>query len=157
MVIYLTKDIIFFLFFDKNFKILENIEQIEKIPNRINKYFKDQFDSIKDLERIQSSESNIFCYKNSCNKSIKYSGFINKKSNNSFDWKLFETLQKALFINGETEMTSLTRYKGGYYIYYIHSIGQEVVMFFKDGLTLSQVKQEIEKTKKTNFENLFLN
>ena len=147
----------FFLFFDKNFKILEKIEEIEKIPNRINKYFKDQFDSIKELERIQSTETNIFCYKNSCNKSVKFSGFINKKSNNSFDWKLFETLQKALFINGETEITSLTKYKGGFYIYYIHSIGQEVVIFLKDGLTLSQVKQEIEKTKKAHFDNIFLN
>ena len=157
MVIYFTKEIIFFLFLDKNFDIIKQIEQIEKIPHRINKYFKDEFDSIKDLEKFQSMESTTFCYKNSCNKSIKYSGFVNKKNNNIFDWKLFDNLLKSLFVNGETEMTSLSKIKGGYYIYYIHSIGQEVVMFFRDGLTLSQVKQEVERTKKAHFDNLFLN
>ena len=157
MIIYLSKGIMFFLFFDKKFEVIKQIEQIEKIPKRISKYFKDQFESIKELEKLQTNENNIFCYKNSCNKSIKYSGFINKKNNNSFDWKLFETLQRSLFINGDTEMTSLAKYKGGFYIYYIQSIGQEVAMFFKDGLTLSQVKQEIEKTKKIHFDNLFLN
>ena len=54
-------------------------------------------------------------------------------------------------------MTSLSKYKGGHYIYYIHSVDQEVVMFFKDSLTLNQVKQEVEKTKKAHFDNLFLN
>ena len=157
MIIYLTKGIMFFLFFDKNFEILNQIEQIIKIPKRINNYFKDQFDFIKDLEKIVSNENNIFCYKNSCNKCLKFSGFVNRKNNNIFDWKLFETLQKILFINGETEMTSLAKVKGGFYIYFIHSLGQEVIMFFKDGLTLNQVKQEIEKTKKTHFDNLFLN
>ena len=157
MIIYLTKGIMFFLFFDKNFEIIKEIEQIEKIPKRINNYFKEQFDNIHELEKIPTNESNIFCYKNSCNKSLKFSGFINKKSNNNFDWKLFENLQKSLFINGETEMTSLSKYKGGHYIYYIHSVDQEVVMFFKDSLTLNQVKQEVEKTKKAHFDNLFLN
>ena len=147
----------FFLFFDKNFEIINQIEQIEKIPKRINNYFKEQFDFIKDLEKSISSENNTFCYKNSCNKSLKFSGFVNRKNNNIFDWKLFETLQKILFINGDTEMTSLSKVKGGFYIYYIHSLGQEVVMFFKDGLTLKEVKQEIERTKKTHFDNLFLN
>ena len=157
MIIYYTKDIIFFLFFDEAFDIMKEIELIEKIPKRINNYFKEQFDNIKELEKIQFSDNSIFCYKNSCNKSIKFSGFINKKNNNNFDWKLFETLQKSLFVNGETEMTSLSKSKGGFYIYFIHSLGQEVAMFFKDGLTLTQVKQEIEKTKKAHFDNLFLN
>ena len=157
MIIYLTNGVMFFLFFDKNFEIINQIEQIEKIPKRINNYFKEQFDFIKDLEKSISSENNTFCYKNSCNKSLKFSGFVNRKNNNIFDWKLFETLQKILFINGDTEMTSLSKVKGGFYIYYIHSLGQEVVMFFKDGLTLKEVKQEIERTKKTHFDNLFLN
>ncbi len=46
MIIYLTKGFMFFLFFDKNFEIIKEIEQIEKIPKRINKYFKEQFDNI---------------------------------------------------------------------------------------------------------------
>ena len=157
MIIYLTNGVMFFLFFDKNFEIINQIEQIEKIPKRINNYFKEQFDFIKDLEKSISSENNTFCYKNFCNKSLKFSGFVNRKNNNIFDWKLYELLQKILFINGDTEMTSLSKVKGGFYIYYIHSLGQEVVMFFKDGLTLKEVKQEIERTKKAHFDNLFLN
>ena len=156
LIIYLTNGMMFFLFFDNNFEIIKQIEQIDKIPKRINKYFKEQFDKIYELEKFSSNENNIFCYKNSCNKSIKFSGFVNKKSNNNFDWKLFEMLQKSLFINGETKMSSLAKYKG-FYIYYIHSVGQDVVMFYQDKLTLTQLKQEIEKTKKTHFDNLFLN
>jgi hypothetical protein len=154
LIIYLTNDLMFFLFLDKNFEIVKQIDQLEKIPKRINKYFKDQLNDLHDLEKISNSDNNIFCYKNGCNKSIKFSGFINKKNNN-FDWKLFETLQKSLFINGETKMTSLAKYRG-YYIYYINSIEQEVLMFYQDKLTLTQIKQEIEKTKKTHFDNLFL-
>ena len=159
MIIYLSKEtgIMFFFFFDKDFEIIKEIEQIEKMPKRINKYFKDEIELIHEIEKTPSFENYTFCYKNSCNKSIKFSGFVNKKNNNAFDWKLFENLQKSLLINGETEMNSLTKYKGGYYIYYIHSVDQEVVMFFKDNLTLSQVKQEVEKTKKAHFDNLFLN
>ena len=157
MIIYYTKEIMFFFFFDETFEVIKEIELIEKIPKRINNYFKEQFDNIKELEKLQFNDNSIFCYKNSCNKSIKFSGFINKKSNNNFDWKLYDTLQKSLFVNGDTEMTSLSKSKGGFYIYFIHSVGQEVVMFFKDGLTLTQVKQEIEKTKKSHFDNLFLN
>ncbi len=159
MIIYLVKETntMFFFFFDKDFEIIKEIEQIEKMPKRISKYFKEQFDLIHEIEKNPTNENFTFCYKNSCNKSIKFSGFVNKKNNNIFDWKLFENLQKSLFINGETEMTSLTRYKGGYYVYYIHSVDQEVVMFFKDHLTLNQVKQEVEKTKKAHFDNLFLN
>jgi hypothetical protein len=159
MIIYLCKEkgTMFFFFFDKDFEIIKEIEQIEKMPKRINKYFKDEFELIHEIEKTSSFENYTFCYKNSCNKSIKFSGFVNKKNNNAFDWKLFENLQKSLLINGETEMNSLTKYKGGYYIYYIHSVDQEVVMFFKDNLTLSQVKQEVEKTKKAHFDNLFLN
>ena len=159
MIIYLAKETntMFFFFFDKDFEIIKEIEQIEKMPKRISKYFKEQFDLIHEIEKNPTNENFTFCYKNSCNKSIKFSGFVNKKNNNIFDWKLFDNLQKSLFINGETEMTSLTRYKGGYYVYYIHSVDQEVVMFFKDHLTLNQVKQEVEKTKKAYFDNLFLN
>ena len=154
MIIYTTKGIIFFLFFDQNLEIIKQIEHIEKIPKRINKYFSEQLSSIKDLEKLPTNESNMFCYKNSYNKSLRFSGFINKKSNN-FDWKLFETLQKSMFVNGDTELNSLTKYKG-YYVYYIKALGQEVILIYKDNLTLTQVKQEIDKTKKAYFDNLFL-
>ena len=85
MIIYLTKGIMFFLFLDKNFEIIKEIEEIEKIPKIINNYFKEQFDNIHELEKIPTNESNIFCYKNSCNKSLKFSGFVNKKNNNNFE------------------------------------------------------------------------
>ena len=154
MIIYLAKGILFFLFFDKDLIIEQQIEKISKIPMRINKYFGAQFENIFKLDK-PILDNNIFCYKNENNKSIKFSGFI-KKNNNAFDWKLFEQLQKAFFINSDTEMTSITKSKG-YYTYFINSIGQEVVFIFKDNLTLTQLKQEIEKIKKIYFGNLFLN
>ena len=154
MIIYLTQGIIFFLFFDKDFIIENEGEQITKIPMRINKYFKAQYENITRLDK-PINDTNIFCYKNSNNKSIKFSGFI-KKNSNAFDWKLFESLQKAFFINGDTEMTSIAKYRG-FYTYYINTIGQEILMMFKDNLTLTQLKQEIEKIKKIYFGHLFLN
>ena len=153
MIIYLYKGILFFLFLD-NLVIEQQIENISKIQARIIKYFGKMFEDIFQLEK-PIFDNNIFCYKNENNKSIKFSGFI-KKNNNAFDWKLFEQLQKAFFINGDTEMTSITKSKG-YYTYFINSIGQEVVFIFKDNLTLAQLKQEVEKIKKIYFGNLFLN
>ena len=141
MIIYLAKEILFFLFFDKDLIIEKQIEQISKIPIRITKYFGAQFENIFKLEK-PITDPNIFCYKNENNKSIKLNGFF-KKNSTVFDWKLFENLQKAFFINGDTEITSITKCKGNY-IYFINSIGQEIVMIFKDNLTLTQLKQEIE-------------
>ena len=69
---------------------------------------------------------------------------------------MYDVLQKAMFINEDTEMTSLTKFKG-FYIYYINSIGKKVVIFYKDNISVSQIKQEIEKTKKNHFDYIFLN
>ena len=154
MIIYLTQGILFFLFFDKDFIIENQIEHITKIPTRITKYFRAQFDNIIKLDR-PNLDPNIFCYKNENNKCLKFSGFI-KKNLNTFDWKLFESIQKAFFINGDTDMTSIAKIKG-FYVYFMNNIGQEIVMLLKDNLTLTQLKQEIEKKKKNYFGNLFLN
>jgi hypothetical protein len=154
MIIYLTQGILFFLFFDKDFIVEKQIDHITKIPTRITKYFRTQFDNIIKLDR-PNVDPNIFCYKNENNKCLKFSGFI-KKNLNTFDWKLFETIQKAFFINGDTDMTSIAKIKG-FYVYFINNIGQEIVMLLKDNLTLTQLKQEIEKIKKNYFGNLFLN
>ena len=154
MIIYLTQGILFFLFFDKDFIIENQIEHITKIPTRITKYFRAQFDNIIKLDR-PNLDPNIFCYKNENNKCLKFSGFI-KKNLNTFDWKLFESIQKAFFINWDTDMTSIAKIKG-FYVYFMNNIGQEIVMLLKDNLTLTQLKQEIEKMKKNYFGNLFLN
>ena len=154
MIIYLTQGILFFLFFDKDFIIEKQIDDITKIPIRITKYFRTQFESIIKLDR-PIIDTNIFCYKNENNKTIKFSGFI-KKNTNAFDYKILEMIQKAFFINGDTEITSIAKIKG-FYVYFINNIGQEIIMLFKDNLTLTQLKQEIEKIKKNYFVNLFLN
>ena len=71
------------------------------------------------------------------------------------DEKLFDTLKKALFINENNDMTGLTRFKG-YYIYYVKSMGRKIIMLFKDSLTLAQLKKEINRVNKENFEFIFL-
>ncbi len=154
--IYYFNGLIIFLFFDESFNVIEKIAKVAKLSKWINKYFKEQLESLEEAEKIQVPEYSTFCYSNSCNKSIRFAGFVNKKSGNSFDWKMFEMLQKSLFINEFSEMTSLCKFKG-FYIYYIHSIGKKVVIFYKDNITLQQLKQEIEKTKKEHFDYVFLN
>ena len=156
MLIYYHNGMVIFLFLDKDFDVKNKITQINKIPKWISKYFKDQINSLLETEKNPIVEYNTFCYCNTCNKSIKFAGFLNKKSNNSFDWKMYDVLQKAMFINEDTEMTSLTKFKG-YYIYFINSIGKKVVIFYKDNISVSQIKQEIEKTKKNHFDYIFLN
>ena len=59
MIIYLTQGILFFLFFDKDFIIEKQIDDITKIPIRITKYFRTQFESIIKLDR-PIIDTNIF-------------------------------------------------------------------------------------------------
>ena len=94
----------------------------------------------------------MFCYTNNANKSIRLSGFFNKKK---MDEKLFETLKRALFINENNNMTGLTKFKG-YYIYYIKSLGRKIIMFFRDNLTMQQLTVEINKVNRENFQFIFL-
>ena len=71
------------------------------------------------------------------------------------DAKLFEILQKSLFINENNSTTSLTKYKG-FFVYCIKSAGRRVIVFYKDSLSIQQLTKEIEKTNKENFQYIFL-
>ena len=151
--VYYYHDMVIFLFIDKKFNVVNQIPKIKKIPKWIDKFFKDSFDVLSKSGRTINFENNLFCYTNNANRSIRLCGFFNKK--NQMDEKLFDTLKKALFINENNDMTGLTKFKG-YYIFYVKSMGRKIIMFFKDSLTLAQLKKEINRVNKENFEYIFL-
>ena len=149
---YYYHEMVIFLFIDKKFNVVNQIPKIKKISKWIDKFFRDNLTVLAKTSKGIISENNLFCYTNNANKSIRLSGFFNKKK---MDEKLFETLKKALFINENNNMTGLTKFKG-YYIYYIKSLGRKIIMFFRDNLTMQQLIVEINKVNKENFQFIFL-
>ena len=79
---------------------------------------------------------------------------FNKKKQ-TIDEVKFEVLQKAMVMNSEVSMTALTKFKG-YYIYYINSCERNVVMIYNDGLSLSQLKKNIDDNKSQLFEYIYM-
>ena len=152
LIAYYYHSMVIFLFIDKKFNVVNQIPKIKKIPKWIDKFFKDILSILAKTKTI-TFENNLFCYTNNANRSIRICGFFNKK--NQMDEKLFEILKKALFINENNDMTSLTKFKG-YYVFYIKSMGRRIIMFFKDNLTLPLLKQEINRVNKENFQFIFL-
>ena len=151
--VYYYHNMVIFLFIDKKFNVVNQIPKIKKIPKWIDKFFKDSYVVLSKSGRTINFENNLFCYTNNANRSIRLCGLFNKR--NQMDEKLFDTLKKALFINENNDMTGLTKFRG-YYIYYIKSMGRKIIMFFKDSLTLEQLKKEINRVNKENFEFIFL-
>ena len=150
---YYYHEMVIFLFIDKKFNVVNQIPKIKKISKWVDKFFRDNLNTLAKISKILITENSLFCYTNNANKSIRLCGFVNKK--NQIDEKLFETLKKALFINENNNMTGLTKFKG-YYIYYIKSLGRKIILFFKDNLNMAQLTQEINKVNNENFQFIFL-
>ena len=149
---YYYHEMVIYLFIDKKFNVVNQIPKIKKIPKWIDKFFRDNLTFLAKTAKILSADSNLFCYTNDANKSIRLCGFFNKKK---MDEKMFEILKKALFINENNSILGLTKFKG-YYIYYIKSMGRKIIMFFRDNITMTQLNQEINKVNKENFNFIFL-
>lgn len=152
-IVYYYNGLLFFFFIDKKFHVMNQISKIKKISKWIDKFFKEEIQKIM-RTRVLVAENGLFCYTNNANKSIKLVNFVNKK-NFQMDAKLFEILQKSLFINENNSTTSLTKYKG-FFVYCIKSAGRRVIVFYKDSLSIQQLTKEIEKTNKENFQYIFL-
>ena len=150
---YYYHEMIIFLFIDKKFNVVNQLPKIKKIHKWIDKFFQDNLNFLEKMSKGLIAENSLFCYTNNANKSIRLSGFLNKKS--QIDEKLFDILKKSLFINENNNMSGLTKLRG-YYVYYIKSMGRKIILFFKDSLTLPQLTQEINKVNHDNFQFIFL-
>jgi hypothetical protein len=150
--VYYFYDMLLFLFVDKKFNVIRNIEKIKKLSHWIDKFFRDII-NVLDKSPRNIVENQIFCYTNKANRSIRLSNIFKK---NQIDEKLFEIIRRAMFNNEDNnDMNSLTKFKG-YYVYYIKSIGRKVIMIFKDNLTMTQLTTEINKVNRDNFFYIFL-
>ena len=151
--VYYFYDMLLFLFVDKKFNVIRNIEKIKKISHWVDKFFRDILNILYKSPR-GNVESHIFCYTNKANRSIRLSNIFKKSQ---IDEKLFEIIKRTMFNNeNNNDMDSLTKFKG-YYAYYIKSIGRKIVMLFKDNLTMPQLTTEINKVNRDNFFYIFLN
>ena len=140
-----------FLFVDKKFNVIRNIDKIKKVSHWVDKFFKDNLNLLTKSTKI-INENHIFCYTNKANRSIRLCNVVKK---NQVDEKIFEIIKRALFNNENNDMNSLTKFKG-YYVYYIKSIGRRITMLFKDNLTMAQLNNEINKVNKDNFNFIFI-
>ena len=151
LLVYFYYDMLIFLFVDKKFNVIRNIDKIKKVSHWVDKFFKDNLNLLTKSTKI-INENHIFCYTNKANRSIRLCNVVKK---NQVDEKIFEIIKRALFNNENNDMNSLTKFKG-YYVYYIKSIGRRITMLFKDNLTMAQLNNEINKVNKDNFNFIFI-
>ena len=151
LLVYFYNDMLLFMFVDKKFNVIRNIEKIKKVSHWVEKFFKDILDTLSKSNKI-NNENHIFCYTNKANRSIRLCNVVKK---NQIDEKIFDIIKRALFNNESNDMNSLTKFKG-YYVYYIKSIGRKIVLLFKDSLTMAQLTHEINKVNNDNFYYIFL-
>ena len=151
LLVFFYYDMLIFLFVDKKFNVIRNIDKIKKVSHWVDKFFKDNINLLSKSVKT-NNESHIFCYTNKANRSIRLCNVLKK---NQIDEKIFEIIKRAMFNNENNENNSLTKFKG-YYVYYIKSIGRRITMLFKDNLTMTQLINEINKVKKDNFFYIFI-
>ena len=151
LLVYFYNDMLLFMFVDKKFNVIRNIEKIKKVSHWVEKFFKDILDTLSKSNKI-NNENHIFCYTNKANRSIRLCNVVKK---NQIEEKIFDIIKRALFNNESNDINSLTKFKG-YYVYYIKSIGRKIVLLFKDSLTMAQLTHEINKVNNDNFYYIFL-
>ena len=152
LLVYFYYDMLIFLFVDKKFNVIRNIDKIKKVSHWVDKFFKDNLNLLTKTPKM-INENHIFCYTNRANRSIRLCNVLKK---NQIDEKIFEIIKRAFFNSENNDMNSLTKFKG-YYVYYIKSIGRKIIMLFKDNLTMTQLVNEINKVNRDNFFFIFLN
>ena len=146
LLIYYFKGITLFMFLKNDINIdLIQFNQIKEIIKKIlsNELINEMEKSHKQINEL----FNIFSV-NSSDKSFKISGIFSK---NNREINYF--LQRILFVNNNVFLHSLTYFKGGYnfkggYIYYLNSIGRKVVFILNDSISVSQIRNEIDKNEK---------
>ena len=146
LLIYYYKGITIFMFLKNDINIdLIEFNQIKEIIKKIitNELVNEMEKSHKQINEL----FNIFSV-NSSDKSFKISGIFSK---NNREINYF--LQRILFVNNNVFLHSLTYFKGGYnfkggYIYYLNSIGRKVVFILNDSISVSQIRNEIDKNEK---------
>jgi hypothetical protein len=147
---YYYNGLIFFFMLDE----IKNIFFYKDFNVYIPKYFNEILNNLNELNKNTYNETSTYAYINSANHSIKFSNFLNKK-NKTLEPDKLKMIVKNLFLNNDVKMSSITKFKGNY-IYFINSMGRKVCIIYGDGMNLTQVKSEIQKLKKEEFEFVFL-
>ena len=147
---YYYNGLIFFFMLDD----IKNIFFYKDFNVYIPKYFNEILNNLNELNKNTYNETSTYAYINSANHSIKFSNFLNKK-NKTLEPDKLKMIVKNLFLNDDVKMSSITKFKGNY-IYFINSMGRKVCIIYGDGMNLTQVKSEIQKLKKEEFEFVFL-
>ena len=153
LLVYYYQGLLFFLFFDKRFEVAKKINtKVKKIKTWVEKYFQPHLPIFEHIFLNSRDRTETFCYINSINKSIRLSNFIDKKG---LDKKKFNLLLRNIFLNNEVKINSLTKYKNEYF-YYMKTSKRKCVIIFSDSMSLSQIKNEIERIKAEQFHNILL-
>jgi hypothetical protein len=147
---YYYKGLIFFFMIND----ITNIYFYKEFNQYIPKYFNEILNNLNEFNKNTYNETSTYVYINSANHSIKFSNFLSKK-NKTLEQDKLKMIVKNLFLNDDVKMSSITKFKGNY-IYFINSMGRKVCIIYGDGMNLTQVKSEIQKLKKEEFEFVFL-
>ena len=159
LLVYYYNGMTVFIFLKNSFNIKSNLTTtLVNISKWITKYFIDNI--IKELENTFKSklsyvENSMYVYCNNANKSLKVTNHFYNKKNRELDNEKFDLIQRLFLLNADVEMTSICKYKG-YIIYYLNSCERNLVMLYSDNLSLNQVMGNIEATKKSTFESIYL-
>jgi hypothetical protein len=159
LLVYYYNGMTVFIFLKNSFNIKSNLTTtLVNISKWITKYFIDSI--IKELENTFKSklsyvENSMYVYCNNANKSLKVTNHFYNKKNRELDNEKFDLIQRLFLLNADVEMTSICKYKG-YIIYYLNSCERNLVMLYSDNLSLNQVMGNIEATKKSTFESIYL-
>ena len=143
---------------DEKFNVPHRLSTtLTKVEKWVTRYFNENIDFLEQIYKVKMNQNDIvtYAYCNNANRSLKLSGAFFNKKNRTIDEVKFEVLQKAMVMNSEVSMTALTKFKG-YYIYYINSCERNVVMIYNDGLSLSQLKKNIDDNKSQLFEYIYM-
>lgn len=158
MLVYYNNGMLIFILLDEKFNVPHRLSTtLTKVEKWVTRYFNENIDFLEQIYKVKMNQNDIvtYAYCNNANRSLKLSGAFFNKKNRTIDEVKFEVLQKAMVMNSEVSMTALTKFKG-YYIYYINSCERNVVMIYNDGLSLSQLKKNIDDNKSQLFEYIYM-
>ena len=150
---YLVEGLLIFLCFNSNVNSETLMKKSKKLEKWVKRYFNQNLEVFnKNHGQILHKKDNInFFYLNHSNKSIKMSSFY-LSSEKLLDEEKFEKVN-FLLSNCSKNNSSLTNYKQNLFYFNI-SVEREFILCLNENCT--SINQQIEETKKSLFEKIFI-